>query len=145
MRIKGMVLISVVILLILILITLTIHFSINLNDSDNENTIYIDENDNGTNLIAEPGTYINIQLKENPSTGYKWNFSKTDGLEIVNNRFYFEKNIDSKNINEGQPGIREWVLLLNDDDFQFFNAEYERSWENESISVFKIYINDKSN
>ncbi len=43
--------------------------------------------DNGSTVTLSPDTYATVRLSENPSTGYSWNVSTTEGLLIVGDLF----------------------------------------------------------
>ncbi|NLV27587.1 MAG: protease inhibitor I42 family protein [Methanomicrobiales archaeon] len=71
------------------------------------------------------GETTEISLKENPTTGYTWNVSVTDGLVIVDDTFI---GPDDKRV-VGAGGTHVWRIKATDVGSQFFSGVYRRSWE----------------
>ena len=71
------------------------------------------------------GSITEVILKENPTTGYSWNVSVTDGLAIVNDTFTGPEN---KQI-VGAGGVHVWTLEAITPGNQSFSGVYRRSWE----------------
>ena len=79
--------------------------------------------DNGPIAMAL-NTTTEIDLKENPTTGYMWNATVTSGLEIVNDSY-----IAPETQLMGAPGMHEWVIKATAPGNQTFMAVYHRPWE----------------
>ncbi len=79
--------------------------------------------DNGP--IAMPlNTTTEIDLKENPTTGYMWNATVTSGLELVHDSYSAPETQLM-----GAPGMHEWVIKATAPGNQTFMAVYHRPWE----------------
>ncbi|MDD1724952.1 MAG: protease inhibitor I42 family protein [Methanospirillum sp.] len=65
-----------------------------------------------------------IKLNENPSTGYSWNVTVTDGLEIIGNTFSGPEN----NRRMGAGGVRVWTIKATGTGNQTFSGVYRQSW-----------------
>jgi inhibitor of cysteine peptidase len=98
------------------------------NKTDNEPPVSI--------LIGE---LAEVALKENPTTGYSWNVSLSDGLVIVN-----ETTIGPENDRiVGAGGVHVWTIKAVAPGNQSFSGVYRRSWEPPSdtdTTYIKQYI-----
>ncbi len=76
-------------------------------------------------VLLKIGEQTTVSLKENPTTGYTWNVSVSDGLSIVNDEFIGPEN---KQI-VGAGGVHKWTLEAVAPGNQTFSGVYRRSWE----------------
>jgi inhibitor of cysteine peptidase len=94
--------------------------------------------DNGTTVTANAGSTLTIRLAENPSTGFAWNESCSQGLTIINSNYIQGANMP------GAPGTHEWTIKAGEKGLQQFTAIYKRSWEpltgNENSFVLNINV-----
>jgi len=94
-------------------------------EADNNQTVYIDR-----------GRSFTILLKENPSTGYSWNWTLSSGLSLINTSY------ESGGSLPGSGGTRSWELSSDGAGPQNFTAVYMRSWEpvtgNETVYTLHI-------
>jgi inhibitor of cysteine peptidase len=101
-----------------------------LKDVDPENPpseMYLfDDAHNGENHTLVQDSLIIIQLEENPTTGYQWNISVTDGLVVLGDTY---EPSDTSGELVGAGGRHVWVLYAIDTGTYTFNAVYKRSWE----------------
>lgn len=83
------------------------------------------EKHNGTSVDAKAGELVTIRLEENPTTGYSWNMSFTDGLEVVKDEFISsgEEGI------VGAGGVHEWIIKADRTGQHKISAIYKRPWE----------------
>jgi inhibitor of cysteine peptidase len=82
-------------------------------------------NNNETQTIVQDSLII-IELEENPTTGYSWNYSVTDRLSILGETY--EPSDTSGDI-VGAGGTHIWVLYAFDKGTYTFDAVYKRPWE----------------
>jgi inhibitor of cysteine peptidase len=83
-----------------------------------------DESNNGeTYRIAEDSTIV-IKLDENPTTGYSWNITSTEGLVILIDEY---KAPDTNLVGAG--GMHTWELIPSGTANAVFSAIYKRPWE----------------
>jgi len=81
-------------------------------------------------LDAEPpvemkiGSTTDIYLMENPTTGYSWNVTVTDGLKITEDSYS-----PTSEIGVGGGGDHHWVIEATAPGNQTFSAIYHRPWE----------------
>jgi inhibitor of cysteine peptidase len=83
------------------------------------------EADNGMTETLPLGTPFMVMLQENPTTGYSWNVSVTDGLEITNDTF-----IPPTSGLVGAGGVHTWSVLTTKTGLQEFSGIYVRPFEN---------------
>jgi len=81
--------------------------------------------DNESPIQLKVGEMTEVTLKENPTTGYTWNVSVSEGLAIVNDTFIGPEN---KQI-VGAGGVHMWTLEAIAPGDQTFTGVYRRSWE----------------
>lgn len=100
-----------------------------ITESDNENTIYIKE-----------GHAFFLKLKENPSTGYSWKLSLSDGLNQLSDKYHpFESS--ENNFAIGAGGFRLWKIEAVNKGNQQVEAIYKRSWESTGKEqTFKLNV-----
>jgi len=100
-----------------------------ITESDNKNTIYIKE-----------GHAFFLKLKENPSTGYSWKLSLSDGLNQLSDKYHpFESS--ENNFVIGAGGFRLWKIEAVDKGNQQVEAIYKRSWESTGKEqTFKLNV-----
>jgi inhibitor of cysteine peptidase len=72
------------------------------------------------------GYYFSVRLEENPSTGYQWNLTTSDGIKIVEDEFEPPENEDVV----GAAGFHIWTFRIMDNGNQQIDAIYKRPWEN---------------
>lgn len=87
--------------------------------------LFDDTNNNETYTVVLDSLII-IILEENPTTGYQWNTSVTDGLVVLGDTS--EPSDTSGNL-VGAGGRHVWVLYAIDTGTYTFNAVYKRPWE----------------
>ena len=84
---------------------------------------FTEDNNNSTVVVTTNTTFL-LLLDENPTTGYTWNLSHTEGLSII------EDNYTHGGAGRiGAGGIRVWEIKATGHGSQTLNASYERSWE----------------
>lgn len=85
------------------------------------------EADNGTSGNITQGTRFAVVLSENPTTGFMWNATLSDGLELQSSDYRQDEAPPGM---VGVGGHRTWVIVAKDTGEQEFSALYRRSWEN---------------
>jgi inhibitor of cysteine peptidase len=83
------------------------------------------ESDNGMTVAQPLASSFLVILQENPTTGYSWNVSVTDGLELTNDTF-----IPPTSGLIGAGGVHTWTVLTKKTGLQEFSGIYMRPWEN---------------
>lgn len=98
------------------------------------------ESDNGMTEALALGTSFTVVLDENPTTGYSWNVSVTDGLNVTNDTF-----IPPTSGLMGAGGIHTWDVLTTKTGLQEFSGIYMQPWENktgnETTYMLKVNVN----
>ena len=82
--------------------------------------------DNGKTEKITQGTTFAVELPENPTTGYQWNATVSQGLSLVSDAY--KENAHAEGM-VGVGGVHTWVIRANDTGSQKFSAIYKRSWE----------------
>jgi|GEM_PF-6349948 len=85
--------------------------------------------DNDTTSMVHPLDIITIRLPENPTTGYLWEITKSDGLRILDDS-YISSDPSGKMTGEG--GWRRVTLMSEASGTETFSAVHKRSWESEN-------------
>ena len=83
------------------------------------------EKDNGTSAEISPGRLFIIRLREDPTTGYSWNASVSDGLEILSTYYRVDEHPNGM---IGVGGNRTWILSANNTRNQAFTAVLKQPW-----------------
>jgi inhibitor of cysteine peptidase len=100
-----------------------------LNEQDFERTVKI-----------EPGEVINIRLKENPTTGYRWRMETESEMQQMNDRFSTEETI-------GATGVHEFQFSSRNPGTYELRFKKWREWEGEGSVIdrfaVKIIVNQK--
>lgn len=83
------------------------------------------EKQSGTSADVRTGGLVTIRLEENPTTGYSWNMSFTDGLEVVKDEFISSGEAGLV----GAGGVHEWTIRANNTGQYEVSGIYKRPWE----------------
>jgi len=83
------------------------------------------EADNGKTVQEPLGETFGIRLQENPTTGYSWNLSLSDGLGVSRDE-YIPSSTGGQMVGGG--GIRAFTLVTVSRGEQMITAEYRRPW-----------------
>jgi len=115
-----------------------------VNDSvASNNTIVTDytADENVTSLNVTVNKTILVELPENPTTGYTWNITLTNGLELLNDTYIPDKTAEGM---VGVGGIHEWIIKTIATGDQSFNGIYKQAWEpvtgNESTYTLNLLV-----
>jgi inhibitor of cysteine peptidase len=81
--------------------------------------------DSGKTVQEPLSETFNIRLQENPTTGYAWNMTVSDGLAISRDE-YIPSSSNSQMVGSG--GIRSFTLATSARGEQKVTAEYRRPW-----------------
>ena len=82
--------------------------------------------ENVTSLNVTVNKKILVQLPENPTTGYTWNVTLTNGLELLNDTYIPDKTTKGM---VGVGGVHEWIIQAIATGDQSFNGIYKQAWE----------------
>lgn len=85
------------------------------------------ESDNGKTETLALGAQFMVKLNENPTTGYSWNVSVSDGLNITNDTY-----IPPTSGLIGAGGVHTWSMLATKTGLQEFSGIYMQPWENKT-------------
>ena len=87
-----------------------------------------DANDSGKSVPLEIGQNLSISLPENPTTGYAWNATVTDGLLIAETAYAPDPQSTGM---VGVGGTRNWTVRGVRAGTQQFDAVYVRPFDPE--------------
>jgi len=87
-------------------------------------TVYT-EADSGRMVNESLGNELNVRLAENPTTGYSWNISASEGLDMVREEFI---PADTSGKIAGSGGIHSWYYKAIETGEQALHGEYRRPW-----------------
>jgi inhibitor of cysteine peptidase len=85
-----------------------------------------DETKSGGTYSVPLGAEFQVRLRENPTTGYTWNLSVTQGLSVVNDTF-IPDDVTGKLVGSG--GTHVWFLEATQPGQQAVSGVYRRPWE----------------
>ena len=86
--------------------------------------VFVAQDNNGDIIPVDMQTEIRIKLPENPTTGYSWNVTGTDGLAITDDTF-----VPPEEQIPGAGGTHVWTLEPKVTGLVTFSAVYVRPWE----------------
>ena len=93
-------------------------------ETRNDKIVPVTQENNRDIIPVDMQTEITITLPENPTTGYSWDVTGSEGLAITGDTFVPpEKQIP------GAGGVHVWTLKPEVTGIATFNAVYIRSWE----------------
>jgi inhibitor of cysteine peptidase len=102
-----------------------------ISETDNRNTIY----------IKEGQTFI-MKLRENPSTGYSWQLSLNDGLNLLWDKYHpWDSSGGSGSLVIGAGGFHLWKIKAMSDGQA--TAIYKRPWLPETGTEQSFTLNIK--
>jgi inhibitor of cysteine peptidase len=85
-----------------------------------------DATSSGQNTTVNLGDTFVISLPENPTTGYSWNITTTDGLARLNDAY---AQADRSGMQVGVGGTHKWEIKATKIGPQTVTGVYKRPWE----------------
>jgi len=85
--------------------------------------------DNGRSVQVNAGDLVIVELGENPTTGYSWDLSVTDGLVLQDDQYVEDTHEEGV---VGVGGVHTWTFEVQAADEQAISGIYKQSWENET-------------
>lgn len=82
--------------------------------------------DNAKTVSMPQGTVFRVSLEGNPTTGYTWNATLSDGLELLDSDFATYEHTEGM---VGVGGTFSWDVVAKETGTQTFSAIYMRPWE----------------
>jgi inhibitor of cysteine peptidase len=92
---------------------------------------------NGSEIEVRPGETFELELPENPTTGYRWHLLSADGSVYKLQDDSFQP---SGGTAYGGGGIRRWRFQAVQEGAAPLEVEYRRSWEKQAAEIFKITV-----
>jgi inhibitor of cysteine peptidase len=90
------------------------------------NHLVVTEEQNGATVTVNTGAMITVRLPENPTTGFTWNLTTTNGLQIINDTY---KPTYTTGKMVGSGGTHIWDISAVATGEQKITGVYMRSWE----------------
>jgi predicted secreted protein len=91
------------------------------------------EQDNGRTVEIGVGSLITLHLKENPTTGYRWQLESSGGLEMVGDRFALGGAM-------GAAGTRVFEFRAGRAGAHVIRLKNRREWENQGAAAGSFEI-----
>lgn len=88
--------------------------------------IVVGNSSNGHLIFMKVGSTLTLKLAENPTTGYTWNLTVSNGLKVVNDTYVPS---DTTGTMVGSGGTHIWEIVAEQAGMQSVEAVYKRSWE----------------
>jgi inhibitor of cysteine peptidase len=103
--------------------------------------IAIDESWNGREVELTLGESVDLQLPENPTTGYRWHLRSPlePVLQLQHDSF------EGPGGTCGGGGVRHWCFHIAREGAVTLEMEYRRSWETRAIRTFTVTIHARPN
>ncbi|HEY3274951.1 MAG TPA: protease inhibitor I42 family protein [Methanocella sp.] len=92
--------------------------------NDSQSVPVYNESFNGTTITLHKGDRLNISLQENPTTGFTWDITSTQGINVLASQF-----IPGQSGLIGAPGTHVWTLEASRNGTQQFKAVLRRGFE----------------
>ncbi len=86
-------------------------------------------NDTGLSVQVNAGDLVQVELMENPTTGYSWDLSATDGLVLQDDQYVEDMHEEGMT---GVGGVHTWTFEAQTGGEQAISGIYTRSWENDT-------------
>ena len=100
--------------------------------------IEINEKANGRDVHLQVGDELKLSLRENRSTGYRWELTQNPGSALHMVADTFEAAAASR---PGSSGARHWIFKAYDTGHASIELQSRRSWENVPSGVdFKCNV-----
>ena len=103
--------------------------------------IVVGNSSNGHLIFMKTGGNLTLKLAENPTTGYQWNLTVSNGLKVVSDTYVPS---DTTGTLVGSGGTHIWEIQAEQAGMQSVDAVYKRSWEpvvgNESTYTLAIDV-----
>lgn len=101
--------------------------------------LVIDQSQNGAAAEVAAGDAFQIQLSENPTTGYRWyQTSPGDGsFRVVEDTFELSQG------GLGGGGLRHWTFVADNPAVVMLRFERKRGWQTQSVETFAVTIDVK--
>jgi inhibitor of cysteine peptidase len=99
--------------------------------------LQFDEHSNGNNIELHVGEKFMIVLRENPTTGFRWNpiSSGEPACTLLDHSF------DSSGSNPGNSGSHSWHFQAVNEGTGKIEFVYRRSWEQDTPPVQSFTLN----
>jgi inhibitor of cysteine peptidase len=94
--------------------------------------LLLNESMNGSTIAVPLNTTLTLELKENPTTGYAWNLSTTEGLRVASSDYIPD---DPKGTLVGAGGVHRWKIEAVATGLQDITGIYARPWENSTADA----------
>ena len=98
--------------------------------------LHVTKEHNGTTVELHVGDPLQIELAENPTTGYRWQLPlpATPLLELQNDSFEVPTTAC------GAGGLRRWRFLAAQAGTAKIEMEHRRSWEKSAVEKFTLTV-----
>ena len=98
--------------------------------------LQINKDQTGGELEIERGESFEVELPENPTTGYRWHPRSSGAplLELEDDSFHASGGL------YGAGGLRRWRFRAVQEGSADLELEYRRSWEARAAESFKVAV-----
>lgn len=90
----------------------------------------------GNDSIILLGEIFTLRLEENPSTGYMWDLTLSDGLQILSDRY-----VPPTSNLPGSGRVHEWRIQGVHLGMQSISGTYRRPWESTAKAANSYHMN----
>jgi inhibitor of cysteine peptidase len=98
-----------------------------------------DEKDNGAHVQVERGAEITVELKENPTTGYRWTINSIDKVFLQPEADEF---LPPDQKGPGAGGLRRFFFHAKSEGSTTLNLINKRAWQrdDQAIDIFTLGV-----
>ncbi|SRR5579875_1889713 len=89
----------------------------------------------GNTVAVKPGETFAVELEENPTTGYRWNFSADTGVTLVSSSYTANPGGMI-----GGSGVRQFQFRADASGVSVLRGSLMRSWQGESSAIQRCEI-----
>jgi inhibitor of cysteine peptidase len=93
---------------------------------------------NGQNVTVNAGNTFQVRLPENPTTGFAWNLSFSDGMTLLQDKY---EPADTSGMKVGVGGTHSWDLKAAKTGLQTISGVYRQPWEPTSRGMENFSLN----
>lgn len=98
--------------------------------------ITIDKTSRGKKISAKKGDVIQVQLSENPTTGYVWKIKSMDGKHLN----YKEEKFEISGAAIGEGGMKTYFIDVIGEGSSELNITLGNPWEEDAVETFNVTI-----
>jgi inhibitor of cysteine peptidase len=100
--------------------------------------LHVDESQNETEIVLQPGENLEIQLNENPTTGFRWALESVGAPACI----LVEDSYENSTVMPGAGGSHRWQFQAKQIGEGRIELRYRRAWEGQGAGtrIFSLRV-----